>query len=165
MYPVKLGFDAAINRIKSLSKNGHHAESLVTSVLTTEKTLRRTLKFLIVSCGFKSVIADKIINTIRGLDAIKNSWEFYEPDHKKLTDIISSHDWQVIANCASMRNQLVHGIKVYNLDLCKDETKNVIKSLKNIKKNLEDYYGYSGWKLMRGRKVSVLHKDPRFKKK
>jgi len=165
MYPVKLGFDAATDRIQSLSKNGHHAESLVTAVFTTEKTLRRTLKFLIVSCGFKSVIANKIINTVRGLDAIKNSWEFYEPNHKKLTDILDPQDWEVIGRCASMRNHLVHGIKVYTLDLCKKETKNVLKSLRKIKKILEDNYGYSGWTFMRIRKESKLHVDPRYKKK
>jgi hypothetical protein len=165
MYPVKLGFEAATDRIQNLSKNKHHAESLVTAVFTTEKTLRRTLKFLIVSCGFKSVIADKIINTVRGLDAIKNSWEFFEPNHKKLTDIVDAKDWEVIARCSSMRNQLVHGIKVYKLDLCKEETKNVLKSLKKIKKTLEDNYGYSGWSLMKIRKESKLHIDPKFKKK
>jgi hypothetical protein len=163
MYPVKLGFDAAIKRIEKLSKNEHHAESLITSVFTTEKTLRRTLRFLIVSCGFKSLIAEKIINNIRGLDAIKNAWEFYDPEHKKLVDILGK-DWQVVINCANMRNNLVHGIKVYKLDLCKEETKNVLASLKNIKKTFEDNYGYSGWTPMTIRKKSRLHIDSRIKK-
>jgi hypothetical protein len=61
MYPVKLGYNTAKKRIDELTQNGHHSESLVTSVFTAEKTIRRTLRQLIVSAGFKSTIANKII--------------------------------------------------------------------------------------------------------
>ncbi len=164
MYPVKLGFDAAIERIEKLSSNGHHAESIVTSVFTAEKTFRRTLKQLIVSCGFKSTIADKIINKLRGLDAIKTAWEYYDPDHKKLTDIISQQDWKTLKDNAERRNHLVHGIRVYSLVLCEKETENVVESLKNIKIVFEEKYGYSGWTSITIRKISKLHTDPRVEK-
>ncbi len=61
MYPVKLGFDEAIRRARSLIDNGHHAEALVSAVFTVEKTLRRSLRFAIVARGFTSGQADKII--------------------------------------------------------------------------------------------------------
>jgi len=162
MYPVKLGFETAVRRIQDLSKNGHNAESLVTSVFTVEKTLRRTLKQLIVSAGFKSKIADKIINNIRGLEALKNAWEYYDPAHKKLTDIITQQDWKTVKDNSERRNDLVHGVRVYNLALCEKETKSNITALRNIKKAFEDTYGYSGWTPMAVRKISKLHIDPRF---
>ena len=163
MYPVKLGFDEAIERINKLASNGHHTESLVTSVFTVEKTLRRTLKLLIISCGFKSTIADKIINSLKGLDAMKNAWEYYDPNHMKLLDIINQADWKTIKDNAEKRNQLVHGIRVYGKTVCKEETKKTIVSLKNIKKALENNYSYSGWTTIKIRKTSKLHIDSKVK--
>lgn len=165
MYPVRLGFETAISRIEKLSKNGHHAESLVTTVFTCEKTLRRTLRFLIVSCGFKSLIAEKIINNTRGLEAIKTAWEYYDPDHKKLSEIINPKDLQIISECAKIRNELVHGIRVYKLDLCESRTEELVESLKNVKKTLEANYYYCGWTPMVIRRKSVLHTDTRIKVK
>jgi len=162
MYPVKLGFEEAINRIQKLLKNEHYAESLVTSTFTIEKTLRRTLKLLIISAGFKSKIADKMIKNIRGFEAINNSWEFYDPDHKKLTEIISPEDWKVIKDNSKMRNYLIHGIRVYDRMKCKIETEKNITTLYNLKKCLENNYGYSGWSPISIRKVSRLHIDQRF---
>lgn len=43
MYPVSIGYAGAIQRINDLMSNGHHAEALVTTAFTVEKTLRRTL--------------------------------------------------------------------------------------------------------------------------
>jgi len=164
MYPVKLGFEEAVNRIQELAKNGHHAESLVTSTFTVEKTIRRTLRQLIVSAGFKSIIADKIIKNIRGLDALKKNWEFYEPNHKKLIDIIDQKDWNIIQKNSEKRNDLVHGTRVYSLSLCETETTNNIAALRNIIKTFDDIYGYSGWTKTAIRKNSKLHIDPKFKK-
>ncbi len=57
MYSVTLGFDSAIDRIQSLPDSGFSSEALVTSVFTAEKTLRRTLRQLMVSSGFISTQA------------------------------------------------------------------------------------------------------------
>jgi hypothetical protein len=37
MYPVRLGYDTAVTRIRRLMRNDHHAEALITSVFTVEK--------------------------------------------------------------------------------------------------------------------------------
>jgi hypothetical protein len=164
MYSVRLGFEEAIKRIQELAKNGHFAESLVTSTFTAEKTIRRTLRQLVVSAGFKSTIADKILNNIRGLEALKKNWEFYEPNHMKLTDIISSEDWKIIKDNSERRNDLVHGTRVFSLSLCKTETTKNIAALSNLKRTFDNTYGYSGWTKTAIRKHSKLHTDPKFKK-
>ncbi|MDC9723962.1 MAG: hypothetical protein PSN34_14485 [Urechidicola sp.] len=163
MYSVRLGYDKAIKRINKLAKNGHHSESLVTSVFTVEKTLRRTFRQLIVSSGFKSTIADKIVKQSNGLNRIIQNWELYDPKHRKFSTLIENGEIKTIKEAASMRNKLIHGEKVFSLEICKQETENVLKALDKIKNCFENEYGYSGWKIAKGRKNSKLHIDPKVK--
>ena len=161
MYPVRLGFAAAIKRVRGLQANGHDAEALLTAVFTVEKTLRRTLRQLIVSAGFPSRIALKIIANVRGLDAIHSSWEFYDPRHRRLTEIIALADWNVFKKASEMRNALVHGNKVFGLQICKTQTNEVLASLATAKAALDSEYGYSGWAIAKARRTSRLHSDPK----
>ena len=163
MYPVKLGYKTAINRINRLIKNGHHPEALVTSMFTVEKTLRRTLRQIVVSAGFASKQADKIVGNLRGLDALKNAWELYEPNNKKLTDIISQEDWKIFKDTATMRNKMVHGERVYELETCKREAEKVLKALDKLKTDFDELYGYSGWETFSKRIKPQLHSDPKVK--
>lgn len=163
MYPVSLGYGTAIKRIRSLIKNEHYSESLVTSVFTAEKTIRRTLRQLVVSAGFTSIYANKIIKSIRGLKDLIDSWEIYDPKNQKLSDVVDKIDLQTIRDAAQMRNKLVHGERVYKLDLCKVETEKVLSALDNIKIKFDSEYGYSGWTKSSSRKTSKLHKDPKVK--
>lgn len=163
MYPVSLGLSEAKNRINSLIAHGHHAESLVTSVFTVEKTIRRVLRQIIVSAGFKSVVADKIIKKISGIEGLKSSWEIYEPNGKKLTEIIAQVDWKTISDASTKRNEIIHGQRVYNLSVCRAETQNVLVSLDNIVSMFQVTYGYDGWAKAAIRKTSTLHKDPKVK--
>lgn len=163
MYSVRLGYDKALKRINKLIKNGHHSESLVTSVFTVEKTLRRTFRQLIVSSGFKSEIADKILKQSNGINRLIENWQIYDPKHRKFTDIVSNENIKTVKDAATMRNKLIHGEKVYSLDICKKETENVLKALQKIKDSLDNEYGYSGWETAKGRKVSKLHTDPKVK--
>ncbi|MEA1928870.1 MAG: hypothetical protein U9N73_11755 [Candidatus Auribacterota bacterium] len=94
MYPVSLGYEEAKKRINTLSKNGHYAEALLTSVFTIEKTLRRTLKQLIVSTGFPSKLAEKYIRGVGGITRINNSWIYFDPGHRTLPEIISNSNWR-----------------------------------------------------------------------
>ncbi len=165
MYSVRLGYDKAIKRINSLIKGGHHAESLVTTVFTAEKTLRRTLRFLIVSCGFNTEIAEKQIKKLKGIDAIKNNWEYYSPEHKKLTEVVNQNDWRILREAAEIRNKLVHGEKAFDKATCKKMTKELLQALENIKTSLENEYGYSGWKSLKKREKSILHTKSLIKKK
>ena len=161
MYPVKLGYSTAISRINALTANGHHAEALVTSAFTAEKTLRRTLRQLVVSAGFPSRIADKVIGGFRGLEAVKNAWELYDPKHRKLTDLLAQVDWKALKEAAEMRNKLVHGERVYSLSACQQSTTSVLAALSNVKSKLDSEYGYSGWTAAKARRTSKLHIDPK----
>lgn len=161
MYPVRLGYFTAVARINSLLQHGHDAEALVTSVFTAEKTLRRTLRQLVVSAGFISPVADKIIGNLRGLEAVKNAWELYDPRHRKLADLLAQADWKVFKDAAEMRNKLVHGERVYSLAACSQTATAVLASLATVKLALDNEYGYSGWATARSRRTSQLHRDPK----
>ncbi len=163
MYSVRLGYKAAKKRINKLNKNGYHSESLVTSVFTAEKTIRRTLRQLIVSAGFKSIIANKIIKRLNGIYQLVDSWELFDPKHRKLTDFVEVVDIQTIKEAAQMRNKLIHGEQVFGTDLCKNETEKELEALDRIKDIFDQEYGYSGWTNISTRKVSTLHNDPKVK--
>jgi hypothetical protein len=161
MYPVRLGYDSATQRIERLMEHGHHSEALVTSVFTVEKTLRRTLRQIVVSAGFASRYADKIVDNLRGLEALKEAWELYEPNRAKLTEIVPVGDWTIFKDAAEMRNKMVHGKRVYGLETCRIETKKVLDGLARLKMIFDQRYGYSGWKTLKGRIKSRLHEDPK----
>lgn len=163
MYPVRLGYKTAVSRIRQLIRNGHQSEALVTTVFTVEKTLRRTLRQIVVSAGFTSAQADKIVRNLRGLDAIKAAWEIYEPRNRKLTELLSATDWSCIKDAASMRNRMIHGERVYELATCKAETENLLSVLDRLKDCFDDTYGYSGWDTASKRLKSRLHDDPKVK--
>jgi len=165
MYSIKLGYTVAIKRINELMQNGHHPEALVTSMFTVEKTLRRTLRRtlrqIVVSAGFASKQADKVVGNLRGLDALKNSWSLYEPNNKNLTDIIPQQDWAQFKEAAIMRNKMVHGERVYELETCKKEAIKVLSALDKLKTNFDELYGYSGWETFAKRIKPQLHSDPK----
>ena len=161
MYSVTLGFDAAIERIESLLEAGFNSEALVTSVFTAEKTLRRTLRQLMVSSGFISTHADAQLKQLRGLHAVGGAWRYYDPRHATLPQVIGNQDWQVFTTGADMRNQLVHGTRVYTSAACVQQTNAMVEALKRVKRALDDQYGYSGWTPHSKRLKSSLHADPR----
>ena len=143
--------------------NGHHPEALVTSMFTVEKTLRRTLRQIVVSAGFASKQADKLVGNLKGLDALKNSWELYEPNNKKLTEIIPPEDWKQFKEAATMRNKMIHGERVYELETCEKEAIKVLTALDKLKITFDTLYGYSGWETFSKRIKTQLHSDPKVK--
>ena len=161
MYPVKIGYAGASQRINDLISNGHHAEALVTTAFTVEKTFRRTLRQIIVSAGFKSTVADKILNGHSGLKKIKEAWELYDPKHRSLSSIIAPADWSAFQTTATMRNKMVHGERVYALAECQTHAVDTLAALNRAKAALDAEYGYSGWTTHKSRKTSQLHKDPK----
>lgn len=163
MYPVRLGYDLAVKRINKLTANGHHAESLVTTVFTVEKTLRRTLRQIIISSGFSSKYSDKVMKLFKGIDSLMQSWEIFDPKHRKLAEIISSDDYRNIKEVSQKRNKIIHGQQVFTKELCRTETQNTLKVLDNIKKRFDIEYGYSGWTSAKSRRISRLHIDPKVK--
>lgn len=161
MYPVRLGYSTAVARVKKLLGNGHHAEALVTAVFTVEKTLRRTLRQLVVSAGFSSSMADKIVSGLRGLDAVKENWVLYDPKNRKITALIPDAEWKTFKHCAGMRNKLIHGERVYGLDECERCAKDALIALDKAKNILDGEYGYSGWTTASKRIKPKLHLYPR----
>ena len=152
MYPVRLGYDEAVKRIRALIRNGHHAEALVTSVFTIEKTLRRVLRALVVSAGFPSVQATLLMKKFDGLNKIKEVWECFDPANKKLSDFVAQPTLQAVAEIQGKRNALVHGTRVFSLDECKREAKRALKALDDLRQALLGRYGYDGWSKIKPRK-------------
>jgi hypothetical protein len=62
-----------------------------------------------------------------------------------------------------MRNKLIHGVRVYETEYCKEQAEKILFVLDSIKQKLEDNYGYSGWDRLSVRKKSKLHLDPKIK--
>ncbi|WP_394730020.1 hypothetical protein [Altererythrobacter sp. GH1-8] len=143
-----------------MSDNGHYAEALVTTAFTVEKTLRRTLRQLIVSAGFRSIDAESIVKGLGGLDRIKNTWEFYDPQNRKLTTVIGAEDWSTFKQTSIMRNKLVHGECVYGVGSCANQLSKTLEALYRTRNCLEDVYGFSGWQKLKVRKKSRLHAHP-----
>lgn len=160
MYPVSIGYRQAVDRIRALQHNGHHAEALVTAMFTVEKTLRRTLRQIVVSAGFSSKSADKLIKNMRGFDAIKSAWPLYEPNEKHLVDVIGQANWAVLSSAVQMRNELVHGRRAYALQKCNESADKVLVALDGVKQRFDDVYGYSGWRKHKSRRKSRLHAIP-----
>lgn len=160
MYPVGIGYAGAVQRINDLINHGHNAEALVTTAFTVEKTIRRTLRQLVVSAGFRSVDAEKIVKGLGGLERLKDTWELYDPKHRKLPPLIGA-DWATFDATAKMRNKLVHGERVYNLAECKTQATNTLDALDRLKARFDAEYGYSGWDRLKVRRVGHLHKDPK----
>ncbi len=163
MYPVKLGYNDAIKRVKALIKNGHHAEALLTAMFTAEKTLYRTLRQLVVSSGFPSTQADTLMGKFKGIDGIKSVWACFDPKHEKLSDFTKQGTLKSIADAQTMRNKLVHGINVYSQAEYQTVTNDVLTALDDLRKTLNQRYGFDGWALMKRRLKSTLHADPRVK--
>jgi hypothetical protein len=160
MYPVTIGYAGATQRINDLISGGHHAEALVTTAFTVEKTLRRTLRQLVVSAGFISPYAEKIVRSLGGLAAIKDAWETYDPRHRKLTDLVAQADWATLVNTSQMRNKLVHGERVFKLADCQQQATDTLAALNRVKGMLDTEYGYSGWARLKVRKLTRLHQYP-----
>lgn len=160
MYSIRLGYADAIQRITNLIANGHQSEALVTSAFTVEKTLRRTLRQIVVSAGFNSTIAEKIVERLYGLEAIKSAWELYEPRHRALPGLVGNADWATFKLTATMRNKLIHGERVYQLAEAQQQATETLAALNRVKALFDAEYGFSGWDRLRVRRVSRLHSDP-----
>lgn len=155
MYPISLGYDEAVRRIKQLIKNGHHAEALITSVFTLEKTVRRSLHFMVVSRGFTSKHV-KLLLDRKGFEDLKKLWPCFEKSHCALPDVIGAKTWQRIPKAVEMRNKLVHGIQVFQLKDCKCYAEYVLDALASLRTYLQREIGFDGWSKLPIRKKSIL---------
>ena len=161
MYPVKLGYTDAVLRVRALIQNGHDAEALLTAMFTTEKTLYRTLRQLVISSGFPSTQADVLMGRFKGIENIKSVWSCFDPRHKKLSDFVAQGTWKSIADAQTMRNQLVHGVAVFSPADCQVVANDVLTALDDLRGTLDKRYGFDGWSAIKRRIKSTLHADPR----
>lgn len=160
MYSADDGYETAEARIGRLLVGNFNSEALVTAVFTAEKTLRRTLRELMVRSGFITSHANKLFDTIRGLNAIKEHWVLFDPDHRALTTLLPDIHWQAIQTAATMRNKMVHGEKVYTTQQCIDSANAVLVAIKETMAIFDREYGYSGWTKHRIRTKTGLHLAP-----
>jgi hypothetical protein len=163
MYPVRLGIKTANNRIRKLLKNGHHAEALLTAVFTYEKTIHRTLKQLIVSSGFRSKDAEKLLKNIQGFERQKKVWSCFDPKNRNLPELIDNNHWQHINKAVKMRNNLVHGARAYNLEQCREMSERILDLISHTIEAFETIYGFNGWERIAVRIKSKLHSDQKVK--
>ena len=164
MYPVKLGYDEAISRIKGLLRNGFEAEAFVTTVFTVEKTFYRVLRQLVISAGFSSLQTSKLLQGFRGIENIKRYWECFDPNNKKLSEIIKQKDIKIISDAQTVRNDIVHGKRVFTKKAYRENIELLLPTLETIRHTLEQKYGFDGWSKIRGRRISTLHQlDPKVK--
>ncbi|OKH16866.1 hypothetical protein [[Limnothrix rosea] IAM M-220] len=161
MYPVIYGYQEATKKVEKLIEDEYYPEALVVSMFIVEKTLRRTLKQLIVSAGFTSKYANIILRGLKGFASIKKAWELYDPAHAKLSNIIQPTDLKLFQDVATQRNKLIHGERTYDELVCRQQAENIMRALGRVKVTFDTRYGYSGWSKPSIRRKSTLHSDPK----
>ena len=144
MYPVSLGFVEAERRIRELIKNGHHAEALITSVFSFEKTLKRALRCCAIRRGFTSKQADTLFKN-KGFNDLKEIWTCYSPDYRPLHEFIDPVKWQHVPPAVTMRNKLAHGERVYKLTDCEISANQVLDALIDFRNKLLTEIKFDGW--------------------
>lgn len=149
MYPVRLGFGKALKRIRALIKNGHHAEALVTSVFTLEKTMRRTMKIILLRRGFSVKEAERLIDR-KTFGELREMWNLFEKDHRTLPALIGDSNWQAVPRAVEMRNKLVHGAKVFKLADCKNRAELVLNAIRVLRERAIAEYGLDPWQQITG---------------
>jgi hypothetical protein len=159
MYPVSLGFNEALRRIELLSKNGHHAEALLTSVFTFEKTARRALRLCIVARGFTSKQAEALLKSANGIARMKEFWPVFAKGNETMQSLTGSN-WQYLMTAQTMRNKLVHGERVYNLDECKAVSEKVVVALRTFKGALDKHLERDVWTYLPRRSSAKLQWFP-----
>lgn len=163
MYSVRLGYNNAVRRINKLIKNNHNSESFVTTVFTIEKTIRRSVTELIISAGFKSKLARKYVKSLSGQNRLIIQFEFFDPLNRDFDELFTRDLRIKINEWGTMRNKIVHGERVYGIDLLKKATKDALEALEKLKDSLTSHYDYDGWEKLTVRKKSTLHQKPTIK--
>ncbi len=155
MYPVSLGFTEAEKRITALIANGHHAEALVTSVFTIEKTVRRTLRFCAVSRGFTSKHAEALFSKM-GFKDLQDVWPCFSANGSTLPNYIGQAHWQHVPVAVTMRNKLAHGERAYKLADCKDRAEQVLSASRVLQAKLQADIAFDGWSRLPTRRKPAL---------
>lgn len=164
MYSLKRKFKWIQKRLYNHSEELKPSETFVLTVFMIEKLLRRCLMQLMVSACFTREEALEILRGIRGLEAIKDSWRFYEPQHQELPLILGNDLWSTIQTASKERNRLVHGIDHKSEKNYRRYLSELLNALDKTHATLEKVYGFGGWDGFNDRAESLLHSDPKIKK-
>lgn len=155
MYGVTIAFVDVLRRINALRKNGHSAEALVTSVFTLEKLMRRSMRVAILARGFTSQHAEKLLKR-KGFENLKELWPVFDKEHRNLSELVPSQDWQHVKKSVEMRNALVHGNRAFNIKDCDSQCGYVVTVLQLLHQKVSGDYGLDPWsKLMSRRKPQL----------
>jgi len=125
--------------------------------------MRRVLRALVISAGFPSSQATALMEKFDSLNKIKEVWHCFDPQHEKLSGFLPQATLQAISETQTMRNQLVHGAKVFRLDLFEQEAERALKALDTLRNTFNNRYSFDEWSQVKARKKSALHFDPRVK--
>jgi hypothetical protein len=161
MYPLRMPYRKVRSRLRNLVEDGYASEALVTSVFTAERLLRRTLVQLVVSAGFTSNDAFRVVQKMNGLMAVKEAWSLYDPKSRTLVQVIGNATWQQLQEAAKIRNDMVHGMRTYSQGTCKRRVHELLAAIDTMKEQLKTAYEFDGWGMHRKRRVSALHTDPK----
>ena len=151
MYSVRLGFKNANKRIKRLIKNKHYPEAVIVTFATGEKMIRRTMKQLIVDSGQSKKKATKIVNSIRTIKDLNKNWKDYNSKKKRLVEIVGNKNWESFMTARKMRNDFIHGSKVYSKKEAKEVSQSMFKALDEFNNNLIVEHQFSGWEKIKKR--------------
>jgi hypothetical protein len=155
MYPTRIGFQSVIERINQLRTNGHSAEALVTSIFTLEKLIRRSLRVALISRGFTSSQVERLLKR-KGFKDLNEMWDIYDRKFEKLSTILGQPLWTHMNRAVEMRNQMVHGNRVFDLNVCENYTVHVVEALEQLHKEITRRFERDPWQKMKIRKVPQL---------
>jgi hypothetical protein len=161
MYSIKWGYTKARSRLDEIAVWALPSERFLLAMFMIEKLLRRTLVQIVISAGFATDEAFRIVGGLRGVETLKEHWKRYDPRSRTLVDVIGNDSWQVVHRSARKRNELVHG-SGHEAELSyKRQLPKLLAALDEVQKALQATYGYSGWDRMKTRDTSALHRDPK----
>jgi hypothetical protein len=108
------------------------------------KLVMRSLRGAIVARGFTSAQAERMLGH-SGLSRLREMWDIYDKDHKKLTDHIPSEDWRIVSQAVTWRNKMAHGKQSYKLDECRDLATRVLAIANHFRQTITNHHGVDPW--------------------
>ncbi len=151
MIPVKWRYKRARARLDEIQEWSTPAEAYVLAVFFTEKIIRRTLVQLVIWKGRTAGDAFETVKKLKGIWAVKKTWNKYDIKGRSLEVVIGNANWGVLKDAADYRNDLVHGSGHQAQKVYRKQLPPLLAALDDIKSKLSTEYGYSGWKGMKDR--------------
>ena len=155
MYPVKQGFVGVDHRLSALIKNGHHGEALLAAVFAMEKTIRRTIRFCALNRGFSSKQCDQLFHKMSFVGLTK-AWPVFERYERTLPEFLGNNVWQPVPEAVTMRNNIVHGSRVYKLSDCRDKAQSVKDAIEVLRDQAMQDLGCDPWYQLPGKSTASL---------